>query len=277
MRGKTQQTLSHNEKQASHYAKQYASQKIILQQKDVDDLWEWAKYYPLLSLDEFFPYHKGKTLVVICAGSGRELGLFHRHGIRTTATDLTISHLQPLLNSGVIEHAEIQNAERLDFADESFDLGFVNAGLHHLSYPHAGLCELMRVSRECVIFIESQDSILFKIRRVLGISDNDFEAAGNYVYRWTKREIEKFCLSAHAHSFATRTAFLPMSIRMRGINGIHKKAWVMLFRIANFGLAPIGNVIISIIFKTSPPKMIIDHLKKQSYKFHNIGKHWEQN
>ena len=99
----------------------------------------------------------------------------------------------------------------------------------------------MRTARKAAIFVESQDSILFKILRIMGKTDRDFEVSGNYVYRWSRREIEKISLSAHAHSFAMKTIFLPVLERMKGVTGTRKKRYMSLLGAMNKLFGPVGN------------------------------------
>ena len=209
----------------------------------------------------------GRSAVVTCCGSGRELGMLHKYGIKLTATDLTIEQLSDFVRDKIVERAEIQNAERLSYADDSFDYGFVYAGLHHLAHPHAGLCELMRTGREAAIFIEPQDSLLHAITRMLGRTGPDFEPAGNYVYRWKRREVEKIAMSAHAHSFAVKTYFLPVLMFMRDITGWKKKLFQFGFDVANLVLSRTGNLFICMIFKRPPTSEQIVYLKKAGYSY----------
>lgn len=256
----------HEQAQKAHYEKQYAEQSISRDYDPDGDLWDWAKWYPLLVLDGFLSTIPGKSVVATCCGAGRELGLFSKRGVKVTATDLAVEHLRPLIADGVIAAAEQQNAERLSYPDESFDYGFVNAGLHHLMHPHAGLCELMRTSRQAAIFIESQDSILHKFGKMLG-RNADFEPAGNYVYRWSIREIEKIALSAHAHSFAVKTYFLPVVMRMRGVTDQKKLRWQRALALGNKALAPLGNLLIAFIFKRPPTPEQVRYFAENGYRY----------
>ena len=256
----------HEQAQRAHYQKQYSEQSVSRDYDPGGDLWDWAKWYPLLVFEGFLPTITGKTVVATCCGAGRELGMFGKHGVKVTATDLTVDHLEPLISEGVITAAEQQNAECLSFPDESFDYGFVNAGLHHLMHPHAGLCELMRTSRQAAIFIESQDSILHRFGKMLG-RNADFEPAGNYVYRWSMREIEKIALSAHAHSFAVKTYFLPVLMRMRGVDGASKLRWQRALDIGNKVLSPVGNMLITFVFKRPPTDEQVRYLMDNGYRY----------
>jgi len=198
---------------------------------------------------------------------GRELGLFHRQGFNITATDLVIDQLACLQQQGIINSAEVQNAERLNYNDKSFDYGYVNARLHHLKYPHMGLCELLRVTRKAVIFIEAQDSLLHSITRTLGRKQADFEPAGNYVYRWRKREIEKIALSAHLHSFAIKTSFLPIFIKMREVKAGKKQVCIRILKILNWFFGRVGNIMVCILFIEKPTDEQITALKNKGYYY----------
>lgn len=251
----------HEVAQREHYANQYQKQSLSFGLSNDADLWEWAKWYPLLQLEPFLATLGERSVVTICSGAGREIPTLARRGARVTATDLTVEQLRPLKDKGIIDDCSEQNAERLEYADESFDIGFVNAGLHHLLHPHAGLCELLRVSSQAVLFIESQDSILHSVGKMMG-RNADFEPAGNYVYRWNRREIEKIALSAHAHSFAVRTDFMPILMRMRGVTGTRKRLWQMSLKAINVVMAPLGNLLITIIFKRPPDEAQLYALKQ---------------
>lgn len=258
---------NHNEAQQTHYARQYANLRPSLGIPADMDLYQWAKWYPLIVLDGFLETLRDKSVVTICSGAGRELGLLHSHGADITATDLTVEHLGPLVEEGIIREAAQQNAERLSYSGKSYDYGFVNAGLHHLCYPHAGLCELLRTARKAVIFIENQDSLLFTVRRMLGKTGNDFEPAGNYVYRWKTREIEKICASAHTHSFAIRTSFLPLTLRMKGVTGPRMRFVKAAHSVVDTFLSPLGNLIITIIFIEPPTGDQLAYLKRNRFRY----------
>jgi len=258
---------NYSESQRGHYSEQYETQEVSTAYSSDDDLWEWAKWYPLLEIDDFLATLHRKSLLSVCCGAGRELGLFKKHGVIATATDLTVEHLFPLMKRGLIDAVAVQDAERLDYPDDSFDYGFVNAGLHHLQHPHAGLCELMRISREAVIFIENQDSLLHGMARFFGRRAGDYEPAGNYVYRWKRREVKKIALSAHAHSCAIRTAFLPISTRMRNIHGGRKRAMQAVLQGLDRVLGRIGNLMIVLIFKKQPTKAQLEYLSKHRFEY----------
>jgi SAM-dependent methyltransferase len=102
---------------------------------------------------------------------------------------------------------EFQNAESLIYRDASFDFVISHSGLHHCRSPHRALLEMYRVSRKGILVFEPRDSLLLRLGVRLGFGQ-DYEIAAvvcnearcggvsnsvvpNYVYRWTRREVEK--------------------------------------------------------------------------------------
>jgi SAM-dependent methyltransferase len=108
------------------------------------------------------------------------------------------------------------DAEELPFADESFDLTVVSAGLHHCRSPHRALLELYRVACRTALALEARDSLLLRVATRIGaleeyeltaVAANAFVAGGvrdtavpNYVYRWTEREVEKTIAAYAPHA-----------------------------------------------------------------------------
>jgi ubiquinone/menaquinone biosynthesis C-methylase UbiE len=105
------------------------------------------------------------------------------------------------------------DAERIALGDASFDWVIVHAGLHHLSVPAAGVCEMFRVARKGILCFEARDSWAMQLAKRTGLTaDYELEPAflsggkfggyrngpiPNYVYRWTEREFEKVVKSYH--------------------------------------------------------------------------------
>jgi ubiquinone/menaquinone biosynthesis C-methylase UbiE len=122
--------------------------------------------------------------------------------------NVTISNIDDEVADAFAPYAwSRQDAERLDYPDDSFDFAIVSAGLHHCASPHAALLEMYRVARSGLLAIESRDSFLIRLAIRLGVLEeyeltavyaNDLAYGGvrnspvpNYVYRWTERELEK--------------------------------------------------------------------------------------
>ena len=256
-------------KQKIHYENIYRrNSPREVQCTPAQTFFEWCKHYPLELLNGFFSCIGGSSVLVTCAGDGYELRVLSAQGLRVTATDLTVGPLERLKEHGVIQEFSAQDAESLTYDSDTFDYGFVSNGLHHLRRPHMGLHELLRCSKRGVVFIESQDSMLLNIRRIFGVRAKDFEPAGNYVYRWKRREIEKICLSLHAHSFAANTFFLKGITRMRKMGGFKLAIAKRAYAVANLFLSRVGNGMVVIIFKEAPTDQEVAALHNASFDYH---------
>jgi SAM-dependent methyltransferase len=150
--------------------------------------------------------------VLVAAGGPADRDAFRAHGFE----DVTITNV----DEGAADVAPYawarQDAEALDYEDESFDLTVVSAGLHHCRSPHRALLELYRVARVAALALESRDSALMRLAVRLGAVDeyelaavaaHGLEAGGvantstpNYVYRWSEREVEKTVASFAPHA-----------------------------------------------------------------------------
>ena len=100
-----------------------------------------------------------------------------------------------------------QNLEELTFPDNSFDYVVVHAGLHHCRSPHKALLEMYRVAKKAIIAFEPTDNFTVRLMQKINLAQtyeytaviaNEGKSGGvnntqipNYIYRWTKAEIEK--------------------------------------------------------------------------------------
>src|SRR6185437_15919165 len=64
---------------------------------------------------------------------------------------------------GGTDPAAVLDAEDLKLPDESVDMVFAHEVLHHCRSPHRALCEMLRVSRNFVMFQEPNDSIFARV------------------------------------------------------------------------------------------------------------------
>jgi SAM-dependent methyltransferase len=143
--------------------------------------------------------------VLVVAGGDLDRRIFSAHRF----LDVTFSNL----DEG--KEGEHEDAEKLSYADASFDLAVISAALHHCRSPHLALLELHRVARVGLLALEARDSALMRLAIRLGVADefeltavadSGFRSGGvrntpvpNYVYRWTEREVEKTISSAAPH------------------------------------------------------------------------------
>lgn len=104
------------------------------------------------------------------------------------------------------------DVEDMRLAKESYETVIAYEVLHHCRSPHRGLCEMLRVARKHVIFLEPNES--FMMRALVGMKmsfpyelpaviDHNGLSGGvrntcipNFVYRWNEREVWKTVASA---------------------------------------------------------------------------------
>lgn len=170
---------------------------------------------PLRPLIELFP--ADRWLTVGDGKWGKEAIYFQKQGVPVVATDIDAKLLKHLQSKGIIPEVDTQNLEGLTYTDRSFDFVFAKETLHHLPKPFLGLYEMLRVAKKAVVLIEPQDP---KVSENLSVQadgakeeyeallfnnrDFFFEPMGNYIYRFSKREIEKVAMGLQRHKVAFR-------------------------------------------------------------------------
>ena len=158
----------------------------------------------------------GKTLLSICGGDGQEADFFQRQGAKVTVIDLSTIALEAARLRNPALQCVCMDAESLTFADGSFDWVIVRDGLHHLSRPLKGFYEIERVSREGFAILEGQDSLPIRLLSVAGIAEN-WDPAGGYVYRFSRREFRKIFSSMQSVAeWKIHTAWLPFGSDVLG-------------------------------------------------------------
>jgi ubiquinone/menaquinone biosynthesis C-methylase UbiE len=172
-------------------------------------------------VDELVPERDAQIL--ICGAGSLDQSIFKDLGYK----NVTISNLDKRMSAADYAPYQwsFQNAEALNYADNSFDYVVIHAAIHHASSPHRVLTEIYRVAKKRAIAFESRDSLIMRLMERFKLTDsyehiavyyNGGQYGGvnnteipNYVYRWTEREIEK-TISAFApqnkHKFIYRHA-----------------------------------------------------------------------
>ncbi len=147
--------------------------------------------------------------VLIVGGSAEDEQILRQAGF----TDIVNSNLPTDMERLAVSEAApatqhvALDAEQLDLPDDSFDLVFASEVLHHCSSPHRALCEMLRVSRRYVLFMEPNDSLAMELLVKMGFSfpyelpaviDHDYRSGGvrdshipNFLYRWNGHEVFK--------------------------------------------------------------------------------------
>jgi SAM-dependent methyltransferase len=125
------------------------------------------------------------AFLVLCAAEAREASVLCDRGFtNVTVSDISSVALEIALKRDPRLRGQVLSAECLELANESFDVVFVQDGLHHLRSPIQGFTEMMRVARVAAIFLEPHDSW---IGRMLGTKWEHNGDAVNYVFRWSKK------------------------------------------------------------------------------------------
>jgi SAM-dependent methyltransferase len=115
-----------------------------------------------------------------------------------------------------VPHVAI-DAEDMTIRDNSYDVVFAHEVLHHCRSPHRALCEMLRVARKYIIFMEPNDSLSMRLLVKIGFSfpyelpavmANAGKSGGvrdsavpNFIYRWNRHELLKTVASFLAEYF----------------------------------------------------------------------------
>ena len=129
---------------------------------------------------------RGRRVLVSCGGSGMDAEFLARRGAVVVTTDISPAAARRAVERGrrhgVVIDSIVADAERLPFADKSFDVAYVHDGLHHLEDPLVGLREMMRVASRAVAVTEPARAAVTRLAMHAGIA-TETEDAGNRVER----------------------------------------------------------------------------------------------
>jgi ubiquinone/menaquinone biosynthesis C-methylase UbiE len=217
-------------------------------------------------------------------------------GQNATASDLDTNFLRLAKNEGIISDFSAQNAEQLSYPADSFDYLLCKEAYHHFPRPYAALYEMIRVARKGMVLIEPQDPIskmpllLMLMNLFSGFRHNlpakfwknrfSYEPVGNFVYKISAREIEKFAAGLNLPlvafkginpNFYFKGAELEESaLKNRKFRGIYLRK-----KLADLGvflrLIPC-QVLCAIAFKELPNEELIKALKQADYQLVHIPK-----
>jgi SAM-dependent methyltransferase len=151
--------------------------------------------------------------LLVVGGSDDDIHSLRQLGFSNT----TLSNLASWLGAredtraGGSRQAVPIDAEDMAVPSGSCDLVFAHAVLHHCRSPHRGLCEMLRVARKYVVFMEPNDSLVMRSLVGIGFSfpyelpaviDHGGRSGGvrnsaipNFIYRWNKNEVAKVVAS----------------------------------------------------------------------------------
>lgn len=191
-----------------------------------------------LSLDD-------QTVLVASCGNGIDVHYLRKVYSRPRfhVSDLSENAVRTAMANFEVD-GSVQDNEKLDFADDSFDYCFVSQSLHHLPRPLIGLYELLRVSRKGVIAIEPNDALLTRVATKLGLA-TEVEPAGNYVYRISRHDVERMARSLFV-SWEVDRCF---AIHRVAKTGLEFRLLKLMNGLANVIAPAQGNTIVSLIQK----------------------------
>lgn len=261
---------------------------------------DYWRHERMLNLIKPFIKNNDKWLTIGDGRYGAESAWLNRNGVISHATDMHTKLLEVAHKKGYIDYYSKQNAESLEFKDESFDYVLIKETLHHLPRPWLAVYEAYRVSKKGVIIIEPNDPfpygslpriIVIKLKNFLKKllkkniyqGEYNFETVGNFIYTINKRELEKFLLGMHKNFIAFNDIndhyfkdVEKISIEAKTIKDrlkcINLKLIILIKNIlCNLGFLKysIGEVM---LFKSKPQQEILDSMSKYNWQFKQLPK-----
>jgi ubiquinone/menaquinone biosynthesis C-methylase UbiE len=216
------------------------------------------------------------------------------NGQHAEASDLNSDFLEIAMQNGIINNYSVQNAEKLTFQDNTFDYILCKETYHHFPRPYAALYEMIRVAKKGIVIIEPQDPVT-KMPMLLGMlnilarsspslikklwkNQFSYEPVGNFVYKISEREFEKFAAGLglpvvafkqiNPNFYTKGMESLPATKNEKHFRQINLKKKI-LDTLVKMTVIP-GQVLSVIVFKKNPePEVLID-LKALNYKIVNI-------
>lgn len=218
------------------------------------------------------------------------------NGNQVTATGLNTDFLSVAQQEGIVSEYRSENAEKLSFEDNTYDFVLCKESYHHFPRPYSALYEMIRVCKKGIVIIEPQDPIskmpllLFMVNTLNSIRSNlgskiwknrfSYEPVGNFVYKVSEREFEKFAAGLNLPLVAFKR--INPNFYFTGAEGItadkkNKKFRAIYFKksvldlLSKLNIIP-GQVLSAIVFKETPENEALQALRKEGYKLLNIPK-----
>lgn len=237
---------------------------------------------------------KNGTWLTLGDAYGFDAQYILKAGNKAIASDLNTDFLTIAKDQQVITDFSLQNAEAMSYPNHAFDYILCKESYHHFPRPYAALYEMARVAKKGFILMEPQDPIL-KMPFLLGLmnvvsafSDQlskklwknrfSYEPVGNFIYKISERELEKFAAGLNLPMVAFKK--LNPNFYFEGANEslANRKNFKFLIislkklvrdLFAKIGIVP-SQVLAAIIFKTIPDEKTLRNLKDTGYRIVNI-------
>lgn len=239
-------------------------------------------------LNKILPFiNEGKEWLTIGDGRyGTDANFIIRNGGKAHATDISDKLLKIGHKKGFIKDFSQQNAEELNFDNNSFDFVLIKEAFHHFPRPWIALHEAFRVCRKGVILIEPNDEKSFflnTLKRIMrkNVDNFGFEPIGNFVYKLNNHELEKFALGMHYRniafsklndSYEKGIEFIKLNTKNREEKNVIRKIRNNIkFRnfLANLKILPYG-ITVSVVFKSNPSSDLKDKLISEEFQIKEL-------
>jgi glycosyltransferase involved in cell wall biosynthesis/ubiquinone/menaquinone biosynthesis C-methylase UbiE len=136
----------------------------------------YGEYAPWMPRTMEFAKHAGKDVLEVGGGMGTDLAQFAKHGARVTDVDLSAGHLalaeQNFRLRGLDGRFVHQDAERLPFDDDSFDVVYSNGVIHHTPHTDRVVAEMRRVLRpggRAIVMVYAENSLHYWRNLILNV------------------------------------------------------------------------------------------------------------
>jgi len=229
------------------------------------------------------------TWLTVGDAYGLDAQHINNNGGDAIASDLQTDFLAIAMQEGIITNYAAQNAENLTYLDNELDYILCKEAYHHFPRPYAALYEMIRVAKKGIILIEPQDPvskmpILLCVTNLFSGSPKllnkfwknrfSYETVGNFVYKVSEREFEKFAAALNLPLLAFKAInpnFYDEKIAGLKADNTNKQFKIIKIKkqildcLVKFKILP-GQVLSSIIFKKLPSETVIQQLKIEGYK-----------
>ncbi len=250
------------------------NEQDVLRRLGVIDCFEARKNRYVLE-ESTAPFIKeSNTWLTIGDVVGFEASFLEAQQQQATASDIDDTLLRSLAERGYVKRFAVVNAEEITYEDDAFDYVYCKFTFHHFPRAYKALYEMVRVARKAAILVEPSDPLLtlpwllliknvldkFHPRLIDRLWKNrfSFEAAGNYVFKISPREIEKLAAGIGLPCVAFKVLHLPhvsQKIALDSNVDKHFRKWLrkvqIMTSLARLGIFP-ANHLCFVLFKRKP-------------------------
>ena len=158
----------------------------------------YGDYAPWMPATMEFDKHAGEDVLEVGGGMGTDLAQFAKHGARVTDIDLSAGHLALAQENfrlrGLDGRFVHQDAERLPFDDNMFDVVYSNGVIHHTPHTDKVVSEILRVLRpggRAIVMVYAENSLHYWRNLFLGIGLSQSELLSHSIGDVLSRVVER--------------------------------------------------------------------------------------